>query len=171
MVPTSVKQFLRSSRTGRVLLIPYRIHFAFSYLYPRWKVLRWAFRSREIDNFTYDLKEQNKEYLAAFIASITHVPLPTVQKYFLELENDTAPIDLFISDSDHDPNYEMREYEAVEKKLTPEAFLLADNAHCSDRLLRFARKTHRQFLFFHEEPKNHWYPGAGIGVAYRDLPT
>jgi hypothetical protein len=25
----------------------------------------------------------------------------------------------------------------------------------------------RAFLFFREQPQDHWYPGAGIGIAYR----
>jgi hypothetical protein len=30
----------------------------------------------------------------------------------------------------------------------------------------FARKSGRKFLYFQERPKDHWYPGAGIGAAF-----
>jgi len=76
-------------------------------------------------------------------------------------------IDLFINDSDHSAGYEANEYEAIENKLSPGAVLLGDNSHLTDKLYLFARKTKRRFLFFKEEPVKHWYPGAGIGAAFR----
>lgn len=78
-----------------------------------------------------------------------------------------GPIDLFINDSDHSADYEAREYEAVADKLSARAVILGDNAHVTDRLLEFARRTGRHFLFFREQPRAHWYPGAGIGIAFR----
>jgi hypothetical protein len=82
------------------------------------------------------------------------------------LQKIEAPIDLFINDSDHSAEYEACEYEAVAQKLSPRALVLGDNAHVTDKLLRFAEKTGRSFLFFQEKPKGHWYPGGGIGVAF-----
>ncbi|MFH0910390.1 MAG: class I SAM-dependent methyltransferase [Planctomycetota bacterium] len=76
-------------------------------------------------------------------------------------------IDLFINDSDHSAAYEEKEYAAVAEKLSHGAIVLGDNAHCTDRLLNFAQATDRHFLFFREEPRKHWYPGAGIGIAFR----
>ncbi|KJS35663.1 MAG: hypothetical protein VR70_15680 [Rhodospirillaceae bacterium BRH_c57] len=76
------------------------------------------------------------------------------------------PVDLFINDSDHSVDYEAREYHAIREKLSPGAVILGDNAHASDALQVFAEETGRQFLFFKEEPENHWYPGAGIGFAF-----
>lgn len=75
-------------------------------------------------------------------------------------------IDLFINDSDHSTDYEMREYETVVKKLSPTSIIIGDNSHYSDKLIKFADRTNRDFLFFQEQPENHWYPGGGIGVAY-----
>lgn len=83
------------------------------------------------------------------------------------LERLGLSIDLFINDSDHSEEYEAREYEIVEPALSPEAVIIGDNAHVTDKLLRFARRTDRSFLFFHEQPYKHWYPGGGIGVAFR----
>jgi predicted O-methyltransferase YrrM len=76
------------------------------------------------------------------------------------------PIDMFINDSDHSADYERREYETVQATLAPSAVVVADNAHANAELFRFAQRTARTFLFFREQPKEHWYPGGGIGVAF-----
>ena len=76
-------------------------------------------------------------------------------------------IDVFINDSDHSAEYEAREYDTVEGMLSDRAVVLGDNSHVTDKLMRFAERTNRQFLFFKEQPANHWYPGAGIGMAFR----
>lgn len=76
------------------------------------------------------------------------------------------PIDLFINDSDHSVEYEYREYEVIQKLLTGRAVILSDNAHVSGSLADFSLKTGRHFLYFQEEPENHWYPGAGIGISF-----
>ena len=77
------------------------------------------------------------------------------------------PIDLFINDSAHSAEYELREYHIIQNKLTQNAFILGDNSHCTDKLFQFARMTGRNYLFFQEVPKDHWYPGAGIGLAFK----
>ena len=76
------------------------------------------------------------------------------------------PIDLFINDSDHDPAYEAREYTAITRLLHKDSVILSDNAHGTDILARFAADTGRKFIFFREQPADHWYPGAGIGIAF-----
>lgn len=83
-----------------------------------------------------------------------------------------GPIDLFINDSDHSAEYEGREYATIEPKLSPQAIVLGDNSHITDELLNFAIRTGRSFQFFKEETAHHWYPGAGIGFAFRrgDMP-
>lgn len=83
------------------------------------------------------------------------------------LESLGLAVDLFINDSDHSDEYEAREYAVIESALTPGAVVVGDNAHVTDKLFRFARQTGRDFLFFHEQPYKHWYPGGGIGVAFR----
>jgi predicted O-methyltransferase YrrM len=77
-----------------------------------------------------------------------------------------SDIDLLINDSDHSPEYEYREYLTVGDNLTPRAVILGDNAHFSDSLQRFSAERNRHFLFFHESPRDHWYPGAGIGISF-----
>ena len=79
----------------------------------------------------------------------------------------SEPVDLFINDSDHSAEYEAREYALIESKLSPDALVLGDNAHVTPMLQEFAQHTGRGFLFFKEVPSKHWYPGGGIGVAFK----
>ncbi len=76
-------------------------------------------------------------------------------------------IDIFINDSDHSPEYEALEYLAIKDKLSEQAIILGDNAHCTDKLLEFSVRECRQFLYFQERPSGHWYPGGGIGISFR----
>ncbi len=80
------------------------------------------------------------------------------------------PVNLFINDSDHSADYEAREYEAIVRKLSDRAVVLGDNAHVTDKLMQFAWNTQRNFIFLNEKPENHWYPGAGVGVAWPKSP-
>lgn len=82
------------------------------------------------------------------------------------LERLDESIGVFVNDSDHSPEYEYQEYVTIRDRLAAGAVILGDNAHVTDSLLRFSRETGRRFLFFKEEPKDHWYPGAGIGFSY-----
>lgn len=75
-------------------------------------------------------------------------------------------IDFFIHDSDHSAEYEEMEYEAIAHRLSKRAIVVSDNAHVTDKLLRFSLSTQRSFVYFQEKPINHWYPGGGIGVAF-----
>jgi len=77
-------------------------------------------------------------------------------------------IDLFINDSDHSAEYEYNEYLTIQNKLSANAVILGDNSHYSDKLYKFSLENGRQFLFFKEEPLNHWYPGAGIGISFSE---
>ena len=78
-------------------------------------------------------------------------------------------IDLFINDSDHSGDYESREYHAIERKLTSDAFILSDNSHATTRLMDWSDRAGRQFLFWKEEPDRHWYAGGGLGISFRPL--
>lgn len=78
------------------------------------------------------------------------------------------PIDLFINDSDHSMEYEYREYLTIQSKLSEQAVILGDNAEVSPSLVKFSIETGRQFLFFQERPADHWYPGGGIGISYKN---
>jgi predicted O-methyltransferase YrrM len=76
------------------------------------------------------------------------------------------PIDLFINDSDHSAKYEANEYKTVINKLSKNSVILGDNSHSADELLKFSIEHGRNFVLFRERPKNHWYPGAGIGISF-----
>ena len=77
-------------------------------------------------------------------------------------------IDVFINDSDHSFDYEYNEYLTIAEKLSDRALIIGDNSHTSDRLAKFSMRLNRKFIFFKEEPKDHWYPGAGIGLSFKD---
>ncbi len=78
-----------------------------------------------------------------------------------------APIDLLLHDSDHSPGHETRELAAAAALLTEHALVLSDNAEATDELAGWAERTGRRFLFFDERPVGHWFPGGGIGAAFR----
>ena len=78
----------------------------------------------------------------------------------------SEPIDLFINDSDHSAQYEHDEYRVVLPKLSPTGIMLSDNAHETGVLARLSLEVHRKFVYYQEVPKDHWYPGAGIGFSF-----
>ncbi len=267
----------RTPVLGRCLLTVLRAKVGWAYLRPGQRnLLKWLFTSRELTNFTYDLEEDNRHYLAAMIADVSGQPYQVVLGYFREVEGDAelrahlesatrtselafmadspvrygrrigwyalaralkpkvvietgidkglgscvltaalrrnsregaagryygmdinpkagyllsgeyakygqvlygdsieslrafeGSIDLFITDSDHSADYEAREYHVIADKLSPGAVILGDNAHCNDKLLQFSLANGRRFLFFKEQPKDHWYPGGGIGISFK----
>jgi len=277
-----LKQLIKRSPFYRVYRMPRRFRVAMGYYADPLKSLAlWTFRSRETSNFTYDLTEINKAYLAAFISAVVGCPMPETESYLAEVESDDAlrnhiinetkrsrlspdadtevrfgrrlgwyafvrakkprlvietgvdkglgscllcaalmrnaaegspgryigtdinrsagyllappysdfgeiiygdsleslrrlcsegiTTDLFINDSDHSAAYEAREYEEIERSLSGDAIVLGDNSHHTDELWKHAKATGRAFLFFREQPLEHWYPGAGIGIAYRPI--
>lgn len=82
------------------------------------------------------------------------------------LQSLQSSIDIFVNDSDHSAEYEAREYALIQSRLSTEAIILGDNSHATDSLFNFALATQRNYVFFSETPKDHWYPGAGIGIAF-----
>jgi predicted O-methyltransferase YrrM len=79
-----------------------------------------------------------------------------------------SPVDLFLHDSWHTFEHETAELEAVGPLLTSRSLVLSDNSHATDALVRWAEARDRRFLFFAEQPEDHWYPGSGIGAAWSD---
>ncbi len=78
----------------------------------------------------------------------------------------TEPVDVFLHDSDHHPEYEWAEYLAIEPRLHAGSVIMSDNSQQTTKLLEFAERTKRSFLFFQDQPQKHWWPGDGIGVAF-----
>lgn len=85
------------------------------------------------------------------------------------LSNFKQVIDLFINDSDHSAEYEYNEYKTIKPLLKSESIILGDNSHVTSKLSDFSIEEGRRFLFFKEEPLNHWYPGAGIGISFNKV--
>jgi predicted O-methyltransferase YrrM len=271
------KEILKVPGVRRFVMVFPRAWAAFRYYRrPLFDLARWVFRSREVTNYTYDLTDDNKRYLAAMLAEATGCGQAEIEAYFREIETDdelrahvarvlgrkrdaaafadpvvrlgrrvgwyalvratkprvvietgvdkglgscvlaaalrrnaaegrpgryygtdinpsagyllagpyaehgrilygdsitslnafAEPVDVFINDSDHSADYEADEYRTILPKLAPGAFIIGDNAHVTDRLLEFSLREGRSFLFFQEKPKDHWYPGAGIGLSF-----
>jgi hypothetical protein len=84
----------------------------------------------------------------------------------MSLKNLNEIIDVFINDSDHSLDYEAKEYKTIADRLHPNAIIISDNSHITSALLDFAIATNRNFMYFQEKPINHWYSGAGLGIAF-----
>jgi hypothetical protein len=75
-------------------------------------------------------------------------------------------VGVFLHDSLHTYDYETGELAAVEPNLRADAIILSDNAHDSSALSDWAERSGRRYLFFKEQPLNHWWPGDGIGASW-----
>jgi len=83
------------------------------------------------------------------------------------LKSLNVSIDIFINDSDHSPLYEKNEYEVILNLLSEKALIIGDNSHVTDELHNFSIINGRKYIFFQENPSNHWYPGGGIGFSFK----
>ena len=79
-------------------------------------------------------------------------------------------VDVFINDSDHSAEYEAAEYAVIAPKLASQSLVLGDNSHVTSALAEFAKSHSRPYVFFREQPDQHWYPGAGIGISPSQVP-
>jgi hypothetical protein len=77
------------------------------------------------------------------------------------------PIELFVNDSDHSAEYEAAEYVVVESRLAPEAIVVSDNAEVTPALLDWSQRLGCRFMYWSDEPKDHWFPGGGLSVSIR----
>lgn len=82
------------------------------------------------------------------------------------LKKFNQPVDVFIHDSLHTPEYEWAEFLAIEPRLHPGSLVMSDNSLFTPKLRDFAQRIRRSFLFFQDQPLNHWWPGDGIGTAF-----
>jgi len=76
------------------------------------------------------------------------------------------PVDIFLHDSDHRPEYEWAEFLAIEPKLHPGSIVMSDNSQQTSKMFEFAQRLGKSFLYFQDQPKGHWWPGDGIGAAF-----
>jgi predicted O-methyltransferase YrrM len=82
------------------------------------------------------------------------------------LKQFSEPVDVFLHDSDHRPEYEWAEFLAIEPRLHAHSIVLSDNSQQSSKLREFAARIDKWFLYFQDAPKDHWWPGDGIGAAF-----
>ena len=76
------------------------------------------------------------------------------------------PVDIFLHDSDHRAEYEWAEFLAIEPKLHTDSIVMSDNSQQTAKLLEFSKRAGRSFLYFQDQPQDHWWPGDGIGTAF-----
>lgn len=76
------------------------------------------------------------------------------------------PVNMFIHDSLHTSAHEAAELSAIQDRLASSALTISDNSHVTDVLPTWAETHDKRFLFFAEKPRDHWYPGGGIGAAW-----
>lgn len=76
------------------------------------------------------------------------------------------PVDIFLHDSDHRPEYEWAEFIAVEPRLHAASIVMSDNSQQSPKMLEFAERIGKSYLYFQDQPADHWWPGDGIGAAF-----
>jgi hypothetical protein len=74
-------------------------------------------------------------------------------------------VDLFVHDSLHSYDHEYFELSLARAHASPRQILISDNAHATTALADIASSTGLRFLFFKEDPIDHFYPGAGIGIV------
>jgi methyltransferase family protein len=76
-------------------------------------------------------------------------------------------VGMFIHDSDHTYECERFEFEAALDAAGDPIALISDNAHASTALPDLAKERGMPYGYFAEEPLDHFYPGAGLGIALR----
>lgn len=74
-------------------------------------------------------------------------------------------IDLFIHDSAHTFEHEAGEFKIIESRMAPGGVVISDNALSTTALQEWSAANGRRYVFWREVPKDHFYPGAGIGIS------
>jgi predicted O-methyltransferase YrrM len=101
------------------------------------------------------LAEPYKKYCQIFIGD----SIESLKKF-------DKPTDIFLHDSCHEPDYEWAEFMAIEPRLHPASLVLSDNSLLTSKLLEFGQRLGKSFLYFQDQPKDHWWPGDGIGTTF-----
>lgn len=82
------------------------------------------------------------------------------------LKKFTEPVDIFLHDSDHRAEYEWAEFLAIKPRLHPTSIAMSDNSQQTSKMREFAAKIGKSFLYFQDAPRDHWWPGDGIGAGF-----
>lgn len=82
---------------------------------------------------------------------------------FLSTFNDKKKI-IYISDAEHNFDFELKEFSMIKKNLAPNSVLISDNN--SGSLSKFSISNKKKLTYFNEKSKNFWYKGAVTSVSY-----
>jgi len=113
-------------------------------------------------------------YATDIVPDVGHLIAEPYRSYCRELIGDSVeslknfqkPVDVFLHDSDHRPEYEWAEFLAIEPRLHAYSIVLSDNSQQSSKLREFAAWIGKSFLYFQDAPRDHWWPGDGIGAVF-----
>jgi hypothetical protein len=83
----------------------------------------------------------------------------------LEPVLDGRAIGLFVHDSLHTYEHETLELEVAVRHAAERLVLISDNAHASTALRDLCKRLGIEYHHFTERPRDHFYPGAAIGLA------
>jgi len=89
----------------------------------------------------------------------------------LENELQDVEVGMIIHDSDHTYECEHFELAMAVAHAAPTIALVSDNAHATTALPDLASSLGIDYHFFREKPQDHFYPGAGIGLALLFRPS
>jgi cephalosporin hydroxylase len=71
--------------------LAHRFQLGYSYMEPNLSLLvRWLYESREDTNFTYDLTQLNRQYMAAMIAIVTNLSPKKISEYISEIDKNQS---------------------------------------------------------------------------------
>ncbi len=74
-------------------------------------------------------------------------------------------VGVFIHDSLHAYEHELFEYSVAFGRRADPFALISDNAHATSALADFCRDRELRYSLFVEQPRDHFYPGAGLGLG------
>lgn len=118
---------------------------------------------------TVDLDDRSGELiLPPYDAVVEHVVSDSLE-FLAGPVARRQPIDLLFVDTGFTPEHERAELAAAVPLLAPDAVVLATKSYCWPELQRWAEQQGRGFLHFGEKPRDHWYPGVGIGASFPAL--
>src|SRR5206468_4130211 len=74
-------------------------------------------------------------------------------------------VGMLVHDSDHTYECERFEFDAAVSHAAPTVALVSDNSHATSALRDVCRELGIEYRYFAEQPRDHFYPGAGIGFG------
>lgn len=78
---------------------------------------------------------------------------------------DGEEVGMIVHDSDHTYECELFEFETAVAHAAPRLALVSDNSHATSALRDVCESLGIDYRFFREQPRDHFYPGGGIGFG------